>query len=187
MNDNNKDHSNNDLTDDNMYNNIDQDNIDWEQTNQNSLYTLAKKKLQLSSDLEDLDWNSTDNHNGELIIAYDNKVGYKTLRPRAFYVLYVKPNEKGNGHLIYRLSTDQIVVTKDYQTIPVPEYLVDTTCKSDPYENKSQVNDVDMIISIVHDDQSNNYDNNDRTSFNNEGQYLQETNEVLGSSLLTSL
>ena len=60
-------------------------------------------------------------------------------------------------------------------------------CKSDPYENKSQVDDIDTIISIVHYDQSNIYDNNNHTYFNNEDQYLQETNEVLGSSLLKSL
>ena len=88
---------------------------------------------------------------------------------------HIKPNEDGNGHLIYKLSTDKIVVTKDYLTVPVPEDLDDTICKTDPYENKSQVDDVDTIHSIVHDDQSNNYDDNGHTSFDNEDQYLQET------------
>ena len=87
--------------------------------------------------------------------------------------------------MIYRLSTDQIVVTKDYQTVPVPEDLVDTICKTDPYENKSQVDDIITIHSIVHDNQSNNYDNH--MSINDEDQYMQEINEVLRSSLLTSL
>ena len=118
--------------------------------------------------------------------TYDNKVEYKTLRPRAFYALHVKPNEEGNRHLIYRLSIDQIVVTKDYQTVPVPEDLVDTICESDPYENKYQVDDVNTILSIVHDYQSNNYNNNHHMPFSNEYQYLQETNKVLRSSLLTS-
>ena len=127
MNNDNRDHPNIDLTDD-MYNNVDHNNVDQKQTNHNSLYTLADNKLQLSSDLEDLDWNSTDSHKGELIIAYDNKVEYKTLRPRAFYALYVKQNKKGNKHLIYRLSTDQIVVTKNYQTVPVSEDLIDMIC-----------------------------------------------------------
>ena len=49
-----RDHHNNDLTY-NVYNNIDHNNVDWKQTNHNSLYTLANNKLQLSSDLEDLD------------------------------------------------------------------------------------------------------------------------------------
>ena len=132
-----RDHSSNDLTDD-MYNNIDHHNVDQKQTNHNSLYTLADNKLQLSSDLEDLDWNSIDSHEGELITVYNNTVGNKTLRPRVFYALYVKPNEDNNGHLIYRLSTDQIVVTKDYRTVLVVEDLVDTTSKTDPYDKKSQ-------------------------------------------------
>ena len=49
MNNNNRDHSNNDLTDD-MHNKIDHDNVDQKQTNHNSLYTLSNNKLQLSSD-----------------------------------------------------------------------------------------------------------------------------------------
>ena len=112
-------HSNNDLLND-MYSHIDHNNVDRKQINHNSHYTLADNKLQLSSDLEDLDWNNTDSYEGELINAYNNEVGNKTLRLRIFYALYVKPNEESNKHLIYRLSMDQIVVTKDYQTVPVP-------------------------------------------------------------------
>ena len=178
MNDDNRDHSNNDLPDD-IYNHIDHDNVVWKQINHNSFYTLSENKLQLSSDLEDLDWNSTNSHKGELIITYNNKVRYKTLRPRAFYALYVKPNEKGNGYVIYRLSTNQIVVTKDCQTVPVPVDIGNTVCKSDPYENKSQVKDVDTIISIIYNDQSTNYNNNNHSSINNEDHYMQETNEVV--------
>ena len=89
--------------------------------------------------------------------------------------MYVKPNENGNSYLIYRPSTDQIVVIKDYRTVPVPEDLVDTICKTDPYDNKSKVDDFDMIHSIAHDDQSNNYNNNDHIPFSNEDQYLQES------------
>ena len=136
MNNNNRDYSSNDLIDD-MYNNIDHGNVDWKQTNHNSLYTLADNKQQLSSDLEDLDRNSTDSHEGELIIADDNKVEYKALCSKIFYTLYVKPNEEFFGHLIYRLSTNHIVVTKDYQTVPIPKDPVDTVCESDLYEVKS--------------------------------------------------
>ena len=130
MNNNNRNHSNNDLTDD-VYNNIGYDNVNRKQTNHNSLYLLADDKLQVNSDLKDLDEYSTDSHEGELIIAYGSKVGNKTLRPRAFYTRYVKPNEEGNLYLIYSLSTDQTVVTKDYQSVPVPEDTVETICESD--------------------------------------------------------
>ena len=84
-----------------MYNNLDYPNVDQKQTNYNSLYTLANDKLQLSSDLEYPDWNGTDSHKSELVLDYDdNKSGNKTLLLRAFYALYVKPNENGNSHLI---------------------------------------------------------------------------------------
>ena len=70
--------------------------------------------------------NSTDSYKGELIIAYNNKIGNETLCPRTFYALYVKSNQEGNGHLIYRLDKDQIVVTKNYRTIPVTEEIAHT-------------------------------------------------------------
>ena len=67
---------------------------------------------------------------------------------------------------MYRLSMDQIVVTKNYQTVPVPDNLVDAISKTDSYDNKSQVDNLDTIHSIVHDDQSNNNNNNNN---NNDG------------------
>ena len=143
--------------------------------NHHNLYTLANDELQLSSNLEDLNWNSTDSHKGELVIAYDNKVGNNTLHPRSFYALYVKPNENGTKHLIYRPSTNQMVFTKDYWTVPVPKDLVDTIWKTDLYDNKSQVDDFDMIHSIVHDGQSNNNDNDVHNPFSDDNQCLHET------------
>ena len=72
MNDDKMVHPSNDLTDD-MYNNIDHHNVHQKQTNHNSLYTLANNELQLSSDSENqnegFDWNSTNSHKGELVIA----------------------------------------------------------------------------------------------------------------------
>ena len=53
MNDDNRNHSNNDLSDD-VYSHIDHDSVDLRQTNHDNMYTLADNKLQLSSDLEDL-------------------------------------------------------------------------------------------------------------------------------------
>ena len=59
----------------------------------------------MSSDLEDSneadDWKSTNSNKGELVIAYNNKAGNNTLHPRVFDALYIKPNDEGNGHLIY--------------------------------------------------------------------------------------
>ena len=42
-----------------------------------------------------------------------------------------------------------MVVTKDYQSVPVPEDTVETIFESDQYKNKPQVVDVDTIFSIV--------------------------------------
>ena len=74
-------------------------------------------------------------------------------------MLYVKPNNDCNGHLIYRLSTDQILVTKEYQSVPVPKNLIVAISETDSSKNKNQVNHFDSDHSIVQDDHSNN--NND--------------------------
>ena len=75
------------------YNKINYKNIQPERTTHDSLYRLANYELQLNYDLEELyrtnDWKSTNSHNGELVIAYNNKVGNKTLHPRVFYALYL--------------------------------------------------------------------------------------------------
>ena len=89
--------------------------------------------------------------------------------------MYIRPNENSNGHLIYRLSTDQIVITKDYQTVTVPEDLIDAISETDSYDNKSQVDDFDTIHSMVHDNQSNNNNDGIHNSFSNDNQYLHKT------------
>ena len=109
-------HSNNPTK--NVYSNISHKNVQQERTTHNSLYPLTNSQPQLNYDLEDPyrtdDWKGTNSHKGELVIAYNNKVGNKTLRPRVFYALYIRRSDNDNGHLIYRLSTDQILVTKEY-------------------------------------------------------------------------
>ena len=125
-------HPSDDLADD-VYNTIDYHNVQQEQTIHNSLYTLADNKLQLSFDLEDLneadDWKSTNSHRGELVITYNTKAGNNTICPRVFYTLYIEPNDDDNGHFIYKLSMDQILVTMKYQSVPVPEDLIKTMNK----------------------------------------------------------
>ena len=62
-----------------------------------------------------------------------------------------------------------------------------TLFESHPCKSKSQAKNVNTIISSIHNDQCNNYNNNDQTSIIDEDQCLQGTNEFLQSSLLTSL
>ena len=114
-----------------MYNYIDHDNLNPKQTNYHNLYTFTNDKIHLRSDIEDLEWTSTDSHKGELIIAYNNNIGNKTLCPRTFYVLYIKLHQEGNGHLIYRLDKDQIIVTKNYRTVPVTKDIDHTSIKNE--------------------------------------------------------
>ena len=75
-----------------------------------------------------------------MIIAYNDEIGNKTLCPRTFYALHVEPNQEGNGHLIYRLDKDQIVVTMDYRTVPVPEDIDHTSINDeDQYTQEDKV------------------------------------------------
>ena len=126
-----------------------------------SLYHLADSKLQLNYDLEEWyktdDWKSTNSHKDKLVIAYDNKVGNRTLHPRVFYALYIRPNNIRHGHLIYRLSTYQILVTKEYQSVPVSDDLIEATKKTNSYDNRIKVMHLKEDHSTVQDDHSSKH------------------------------
>ena len=111
MNNNKMDYHNDNLTNV-MFSNINHKNVQQERTTHNSLYRLVDSKLQLNYNLEELyrtnDWKSTNSHKGELVIAYNNKVGYKTLHPTVFYALYIRPNDVDNRHLIYNIYRSDI-------------------------------------------------------------------------------
>ena len=143
MNDNNKVYPSDDLAD-NVHNNSNYHKVQHEQTIHNNLYTLTNNKLQLRSDLEDRngadDWKSTHSHKGELVIAYNTKTGNNILPARVFYALYMESNDNGNDHLIYKLSTDQILVTMKYQSVPVPKNLIKMMNKTDSSDKKIQIN-----------------------------------------------
>ena len=130
----------NDLIEDD-YSNIESQDIQQEQSKQNnSFYTLVDNKLQLSFHLEDPnktdDWKTTNNHEGELVVAYDTNTRNNTLRLRTFNVLYIRPNDNCNGHLIFKLSTKQISVTTKYQPMHVPEDLIKVINEIDSFTNK---------------------------------------------------
>ena len=42
---------------------------------------------------------------GELVLTYDILSYNKTPKPRAFYALYIGPNNEGTGHSVSELST----------------------------------------------------------------------------------
>ena len=93
--------------------------------------------------------------------------------------MYIRPNNDGNGHLIYRLSTDQILITKDYQSVPVTKDLIEAISETDSYDNKFQVNNFDRNHSTVYDDQSNNNDDDSCTHFNDEDNSEDESYDEL--------
>ena len=73
-------------------------------------------------------------------MAYNVNAGSNTLYPRTFYVLYIGPIDNDIGHLIFKLSTKQILVTilvtTKYQPIHVPENLIQVINETDSFINK---------------------------------------------------
>ena len=54
-------------------------------------------------------------------------------------MLYIGKNDNGNSHLIFKLSTKQILITMKYQPIHVPEDLFELINGTDLFNNKIQV------------------------------------------------
>ena len=81
-------------------------------------------------------------------------------------MLYIGPNDNSNVHLIFELSTDQILVTMKYQSVTVPEDLTETMNKTDSSDNKIQIDHFDSNQSVVLDDHSNNNDDDSQTPSN---------------------
>ena len=48
---------------------------------------------------------------GELVMAYDVTTSNKTTHPRAFYALYIVPNDSGTGHQVFKLATKKLLTT----------------------------------------------------------------------------
>ena len=48
---------------------------------------------------------------GKLVMAYDVTANNKTKHPRAFYALYIGPNDSGTGHIVFKLLTKRLVIT----------------------------------------------------------------------------
>ena len=156
MNNNKRDYRSHNPTN-NVYSNIDHKNVQQEWTIHISLYHLADSKLQLNYNIEESyrtnDWKSTNSHNCEPVIVYNDKVGNKALHSRVLYALYIIPNDIGNRHLIYKLSTGQILIMKDYQPVPVYNDLIEAMNKkihmvtrSKSYISRTATQQFKMII-----------------------------------------
>ena len=62
-------------------------------------------------------------------MVYDVNANSKILYPRIFYALYIGPNDSGTGHLIFKLSTKQLLTTSKYKPVSMPEDLFKATNK----------------------------------------------------------
>ena len=114
-------------------------------------------KPQLEVPNESYDWKTTNNHEGELVMAYNNNTGNNTLYPRTFYALYIGLNNNGIVHLIFKLSTKQILNTMKYQTVSVPENLIKIINETDSFFTKIQFG---HFYSDCFTDQDDHSDNN---------------------------
>ena len=166
-----------------MDNNTNHQNIQQVQATHYSLYTLTSYELRLNYDLQDLnktdDWKSTNSHKSELIIAYYNRARNNTLHQKLFYVLYIKPNGDNNGHLIYDLSRDKIVVTTNYKSVPVPVDLFEPMNRIESSNNKIQVDSFNIKQPMIQMDYPINNECKSRSPNNNKGDSEDgDTNEL---------
>ena len=81
--------------------------------------------------------------------------------------MYIKPNGDNNGHLIYDLLRDKILVTTNYQSVPIPVDLFEPTNRTESSNNKMQVDHFNIEQSIVQMDYPNNNKYKSRTPNNN--------------------
>ena len=61
---------------------------------------------------------------GELVLAHDVQSNNKTSKPRAFYALYIKPNNGGTGHSVFKLVTKSMIVIPRCKPIPMPDNVI---------------------------------------------------------------
>ena len=128
------------------------------------------------------DWKTRNNHEDKLVITYDTNDWNNTLYSRTFYGLYIWSSDNSDGHLIFKISTYQILVTMTYQLIHVPEDLVEVINKTDSSNNKVQVNHFDSNHYIVQDNYSNNNKDDGHTPRNDKDNSKDESHDELDSS-----
>ena len=62
---------------------------------------------------------------GELVIAYGVASSNKTTDARAFFALYIRPNDSSTGHMVFKLSTKRLVTTPKCKPKPMAEDVVE--------------------------------------------------------------
>ena len=109
-------------------------------------------------------------------MAYNTNAGNNTLYWRTFCALYIGLNNNGIGHLIFKLSTKEILTTMEYQPVPVHENIFETISETDSFTNKIQIdhaNSNHFTVQNYHfnntkdddESQSNDVDNSENKSY----------------------
>ena len=57
-------------------------------------------------------------------MVYDALLNNKTSKPRAFYVLYIRPNGGVTGHSVFKLSAKKMIITPRCKPIPMPDNVI---------------------------------------------------------------
>ena len=60
---------------------------------------------------------------GELVMAHDVTSSNNTTDLRAFFALYIGPNDSDTGHIVFKLSTKRLVTTPKYKPNPMAEVI----------------------------------------------------------------
>ena len=115
-------------------------------------------------------------------MAYNNNTGNNTLYPRTFYALYIGLNNNGIVHLIFKLSTKQILNTMKYQTVSVPENLIKIINETDSFFTKIQFGHFYSDCFTDQDDHSDNNKDDGQTLWNDEDHFTDKSYDELDSS-----
>ena len=87
---------------------------------------------------------------GELVMAYHIRANNKTSRPRAFYALYIGPNDSSTVHSVFKLSIKQLLTTPKCKPVPMPEDIIQAVNEMGTITNKIQLNHFDCDQRTVH-------------------------------------
>ena len=63
------------------------------------------------------------------MLAYDVQANNKISPPRAFYTLYIVPNDGGTGHSVFKLSTKQMIITPICKPVPMHDNVIEVVSK----------------------------------------------------------
>ena len=54
-------------------------------------------------------------------MAYDVIASNKTTHPRAFFALYIRPNDSGSGPIVFKILTKRLITTPKFKPKPMVE------------------------------------------------------------------